>query len=103
MQFNIAGEWDLPFVRGLTVTGRVTYTGAQYIDTTYPRRMLPDWTRLDLGLRYIFDNPAASGRPLVARFNVENVFDNDYWASGSSGVLALGVPRTFHLALTADF
>jgi iron complex outermembrane receptor protein len=103
VQFNIAGEWDLPFVRGLTVTGRVTYTGAQYIDTTYPRRMLPDWTRVDLGFRYAFDNPAAPGRPLVARFNVENVFDNDYWASGSSGVLALGAPRTFRLALTADF
>jgi len=103
MQFNIAGEWDLSFVRGLTVSGRVTYTGAQYIDTTFPRRSLPAWTRLDLGFRYAFDNPVAAGRPLIARFNVENVLDNDYWASGSSAVLALGAPRTFRLALTADF
>jgi iron complex outermembrane receptor protein len=102
-QFNMAGEWDLPFVRGLTLNGRITYTAAQYIDTTFPRRMLPAWTRVDLGFRYAFDNPGAPGRPLVARFNVENVFDNDYWASGSSATLALGAPRTFRFALTADF
>jgi len=81
--------------------GKLTTTVSLFQIT--PRRMLPDWTRIDLGFRYAFDNPAASGRPLVARFNVENVFDNDYWASGSSGVLALGAPRTFRLALTADF
>jgi iron complex outermembrane receptor protein len=103
-QFNLAGEWDLPFASGLTVTGRVTYTGAQYFDTTYPRRMLPEWTRLDVGARYAFENPAAKGKLLVARFNVDNVLGFNYWEGGNQATtLYLGAPRTFRLSLTADF
>ena len=103
-QFNLAGEWDLPFARGLTATGRITYTGAQYIDTTYPRRMLPEWTRFDVGARYAFENPAAKGKLLVARFNVDNVLGFNYWEGGNQATtLYLGAPRTFRLSLTADF
>ena len=103
-QFNLGGEWDLPFARGLTALGRVTYTGSQYIDTTWPRRSLPEWTRLDAGLRYTFDKLGPTGKPVTLRFNVENLLDNDYWAGGSSAnLLVLGMPRTFRLALTADF
>lgn len=102
-QFNVGGEWDLPFVRGLTVNGRVVYTGPQYIDTLSPRRTLPEWTRFDLGARYSFENPGAPGRMLVARFNVDNVLDNSYWAGGTNTLLYIGAPRTFRLALTADF
>lgn len=103
VQLNLAGEWDLPFARGLTVSGRVIYTGSQFIDTTSPRRSLPDWTRFDVGARYAFENPAAKGKLLVARFNVDNLLDNNYWASGFFGGLILGQPRTFGLSLTADF
>jgi iron complex outermembrane receptor protein len=101
---NLAGEWDLPFAKGLTLNGRVIYTGSQYIDTTYPRRSLPDWMRFDLGARYAFENPGAKGKLLVARFNVENVLDANYWESGiGATTLYLGAPRTFRLSLTADF
>ena len=72
-QFNLAGEWDTPFLRGLTLTGRVTYTGAQYIDTTYPRRSLPEWTRLDIGARYALENVRPTGKPAMLRFGVENL------------------------------
>ncbi|WP_421999598.1 TonB-dependent siderophore receptor [Reyranella sp.] len=104
-QFNLGGEWDLPFARGLTLTGRVIYTGAQYIDTTFPRRSLPEWTRLDLGARYLLaDSVSPTGKPVALRFSVENVLDNDYWASGfGATTLSLGTPRTFRLALTSDF
>ncbi len=104
-QFNLGGEWDLPFARGLTVTGRVTYTGAQFIDTTLPRRSLPEWTRLDVGARYTLDTAhSPTGKPAVLRFAVENVLNNDYWASGLGAItLALGAPRTFRLSLTTDF
>jgi iron complex outermembrane receptor protein len=103
-QFNVGGEWDLPFARGLTVLGRVTYTGSQYIDTTWPRRSLPEWVRLDVGARYTFENLSPTGKPVTIRFNVENVMDSDYWAGGTSAsTLALGAPRTFRLALTSEF
>ena len=104
-QLNLGGEIDLPFVRGLTLTGRAIYTGSQYIDTTYPRRSLPDWTRFDLGLRYAFDNPYASGgRPITIRFNVDNVLDTTYWAGGGGATsLLVGAPRTFRLSTSFDF
>ena len=103
-QLNLAGEWDLPFLPGLTATGRIVYTGTQYFDTTFPRRSLPEWTRLDIGARYVFDNPGAKGKPLAIRFNVENLLDSSYWAGGTSATyLTLGAPRVFRLAMTADF
>jgi iron complex outermembrane receptor protein len=104
LNINLSGEWDLPFVRGLTLNGRAIYTGSQYIDTTWPRRSLPEWTRFDLGARYVFENPGATGKLLVARFNVENVLDANYWMSGNNAfTLNLGAPRTYRLSLTADF
>jgi iron complex outermembrane receptor protein len=104
VNLNLAGEWDLPFAPGLTVNGRVIYTGSQYIDTTWPRRSLPEWTRFDIGARYAFENPGAKGKLLVARFNVENVLGTSYWeAANGATVLNLGAPRTFRASLTADF
>lgn len=102
---NLSGEVDLPFVPGLTLTGRAIYTGPQYIDTTYPRRMMPQWTRFDLGARYAFENPGAKGKMLVARFDVDNVLDANYWAGSNQTAtfMFLGAPRTFRLSLTADF
>ncbi|TAJ93035.1 MAG: TonB-dependent receptor [Reyranella sp.] len=102
-QFNLGAEWDLPFVRGLTLNSRFVYTGTQYFDTLSPRRQLPEWTRFDLGVRYAFDNPGAAGKLLVARLNVENVLDRSYWAGGTNTLLNLGAPRSFRLSLTADF
>jgi iron complex outermembrane receptor protein len=105
VQLNLAGEWDLPYIQGLTATGRVIYTGQQFIDTTWPRRTLAGWTRFDVGLRYAIDNVRSpTAKPIVVRFNVENLFDTSYWASGlAATTMSLGAPRTFRLALTTDF
>ena len=105
VQLNLGGEWDTPFVHGLTLNGRMIYTGSQYIDTTYPRRSLPDWVRFDVGARYAFDNARSpTGKPIVIRFNVENVLDANYWASANTADgLGLGAPRTFRLSLTSNF
>jgi len=105
VEVRLGGEWDTPFVRGLTLNGRVVYTGAQYIDTTFPRRSLPAWTRFDVGLRYVLDNVASpTGHPVAVRFNVENLLDANYWSGGfGATTLGVGAPRTFRLSLTADF
>ncbi len=103
---NLGGEVDVDFVPGLTLTGRAVYTGAQYIDATaFPRRTMPEWTRFDLGARYAFDNPGAPGKLLVARLNVDNVLDANYWAGSNNSTffMFLGAPRTVRLSLTADF
>jgi iron complex outermembrane receptor protein len=103
-QFNLAGEIDLPFVSGLTLSGRMLYTGAQFFDTTLPRRTLPEWTRFDVGVRYAFENPGAKDKLLIGRFNVDNLLDSNYWLGGTGATnLNLSTPRTFRVSLTADF
>ncbi|MEL6064487.1 MULTISPECIES: TonB-dependent receptor [unclassified Methylobacterium] len=100
-QANLGGELDLPawLAKGATLTGLVIYTAPQYYDQAN-RQKIPDYTRLDLGIRYSFE---ANGTPLTARFNVENAAGARYWASAGAGVLSYGTPRTFLASLTADF
>ncbi|WP_456716320.1 TonB-dependent receptor [Bradyrhizobium sp. USDA 4353] len=98
---NLGAEWDTPFVRDLTLTGRVVYTGAQYVNAANTLS-LPDWTRVDLGARYTFKSPW-NGKPIVVRGSVENVFNKAYWASAYSGVITLGAPRTYLVSTTFNF
>lgn len=105
VQVNLAGEWDTPVVRGLTLDGRIIYTGPQYVGLTNPRLSIPDWVRFDVGARYVIaDAKSPTGKPVAIRFNVENLLDTNYWSMVSFNTrLNVGTPRTFRLALTADF
>lgn len=101
VQLNLGAEWDASFLRGLTFSGRVIYTSAQYLDPANTQS-IPAWTRFDAGVRYSFERP--DGKPISIRFNVENLFDLNYWASANSTYgLSMGAPRTFLLSLSADF
>jgi iron complex outermembrane receptor protein len=98
---NIGAEWDTPFVRGLTLTGRVIYTGTQYVNVTNTLT-IPDWTRVDLGARYTFVSPW-NGKPIIVRAMVENVANQAYWASAFSSVITLAAPRTYLVSTTFNF
>jgi iron complex outermembrane receptor protein len=99
VQANIGAEWDLPWVRGLTVNGAVIHTGRQFVDAAN-KQPIPDWTRLDLGARY---TTAINGRKTVFRANVQNVTGESYWSSVASfGTFFLGAPRTYLLSMTVD-
>jgi hypothetical protein len=55
---------------GLTLTGRVIYTSAQYYDLANSQK-IPDWATLDVGLRYATTQDAAPGRgPVVGAGDV---------------------------------
>ena len=47
-QANFYGEWDLPYLVGVTVEGRVIYTSALYVDSLNYYR-IPEWARFDAG------------------------------------------------------
>lgn len=95
-------EWDLPFVPGLTLTGRAVYTGSQKVDVANTLE-IGDWVRFDLGARYVF---LAAEKPVTLRFTVDNVANERYWASAFdnfSAALLQGAPRTFKASASIDF
>jgi iron complex outermembrane receptor protein len=99
VQLNLGAEWDVPWLRGLTLTGALIHTGKQFVNTANTQS-LPDWTRLDLGLRYATE---IAGRKTVFRANVQNVADQKYWSSVASfGTFYAGAPRTVRLSMTVD-
>ncbi|WP_084490643.1 TonB-dependent receptor [Asaia astilbis] len=92
-------EYDLPFLRGATVTGRVIHTGHQYVDNLNTLRV-PNWTRFDLGARYSF---VVEHKAITTRLGVDNIANSRYWESAFGGYLLQGLPRTFKFSITADF
>ncbi|HEX5788186.1 MAG TPA: TonB-dependent siderophore receptor [Woeseiaceae bacterium] len=103
IQANVAFEWAVASLPGLTVDGRLVYTGEQYV-TEANTVELDDWTRLDVGVGYV---TAIGGLPLALRARVDNVTDESYWAStgGYPGAnyLIQGNPRTFAVTASVDF
>ena len=96
---NLGLEWDMPYVKGLTVGGRVIYTGQAYIDPANNFGVSP-WTRVDVSAKYVFERP--DGKPIALRGQILNVGNNNFWIA-TNGYLTQGQARTFMLSLTADF
>ncbi len=103
MTLNANIEWDPAFAPGLTLEGRVVHTGEQWVNAANTVE-LDGWTRLDLGARYTLE---MAERPITLRARIENVTDEDYWAStgGYPGAnyLVLGGPRTVTLSASVEF
>ena len=100
---NLYGEYDAFWLAdGLTFTGRMLYTSGTRYDQANTQR-IDDWTRFDLGARYV---AILADRPVTFRFNVDNVANERSWASAfdaSSSALLQGAPRTFKGSLSVDF
>lgn len=98
-QFNLGAEWDVPWLKGLTLTGTLVYTGKQYIDAANTQS-LPDWARVDIGARYATE---IAGRKTTFRAAIQNVTAEKYWSSVASfGTFYLGAPRTYRLSMSVD-
>lgn len=96
---NVGTEWDISYVPGLTLTARAIHTGDQYVNEANTLE-IPDWTRLDIGSRYVFKT---HGKTVTLRASVENVTDKRYWSTASQFGLTFGTPRTALLSATLDF
>lgn len=100
VQANLWGEWDTPWVDGLTLTSGAIYTGSQYVDQANTQRLDP-WTRIDVGARY---STRIAERPTTFRATVQNLFDREYWSGVASyGAFSQASPRTLLLSATVDF
>lgn len=99
---NANVEWDVPFIPALTLTGRVIHTGKQAANLANTLT-LDDWTRFDVGARYVV---VVGDKPLTLRALVDNVANKRYWASSFDTFrpdLLQGAPRSFKLSASIDF
>ncbi len=97
---NLGGEWDLPWVPGLTLTGAVNYTGKEYVNQANTQQV-PSWTTVDLGARY---RTTVSGKSTTFRAGLFNAFNRKYWSGVASyGTISLGAPRTLMASVSVDF
>ncbi|WP_431256490.1 TonB-dependent receptor [Roseateles chitinivorans] len=95
---SVGADWDVPYVPGLGVNGRVIYTSSGWLDNANTLAV-PAWTRADIGARY---TTKIAGVPTVLRANIDNVFDRHYWLlSGTYATVATG--RTVVLSASFDF
>ncbi|MBK1687580.1 TonB-dependent receptor [Rubrivivax gelatinosus] len=100
-QANLGADWDLPWLPGLTVGGRVVHTDDQYLNSANTLR-IPSWTRVDASLRY---KTTIAGRATTWRGSVVNLLGKDYWSGPyhGEGYASLSQPRTVSLSATVDF
>ncbi|KMZ13337.1 Ferrichrome-iron receptor [Candidatus Burkholderia humilis] len=87
VQANLGAEWDTPFLPGVTVSGRLIYTGETYVSQDNTQHV-PSWTRFDIGARKRHE----SLQPLLL-----------YWQANPTGYLISRMPRTFWVSLLTDF
>lgn len=101
-QGNAGAEWDIPYLPGLTLTGRAVYTSWQYLDVDSPRRTIPSWTRIDAGLRYLLTG--VMQKPVTLRMDVVNLTNRGYWSTGCcNSYVTQAEPRTVTLSAAFDF
>jgi iron complex outermembrane receptor protein len=96
---SLYGEYRLPFLQSLYLTGGVSYVGSSYFDAVNTL-LVPAYAVGDVGLRY---ETAFNGTPVIMRLNVQNVADHHYWIQNGAGAIALGFPRTYTFSATAKF
>ncbi|WP_229729463.1 TonB-dependent receptor [Agaricicola taiwanensis] len=98
MTFSAGLDWDTPWVKGLSLNGRVIYTSGSYL-TADNTLEFPDWTRVDIGARY---ETRVKDHDVTVRLNVENLFDKNYWLT-TGNFVTVGSPRTFLGSVSVKF
>ncbi|KZK31868.1 TonB-dependent receptor [Delftia sp. GW456-R20] len=99
LRARIGIDWETP-VQGLSVGGRVLYTGSQWVDSGNKLRA-PAWNRFDLMAKY---ETRFGATPVRFNASVENVTDKNYWIGMfTDGFVMPGAPRTFRLSATVSF
>ncbi|MBO4123121.1 TonB-dependent receptor [Cupriavidus gilardii] len=96
--FNLGVDWDMPWVPGLSLSGRVLHTSSMYFNAANTLS-LPSYTRYDVGARY---RTRIGTTPVVLRANVLNLFNDNYWLVSGTYVTA-AAPRTLMLSAQFDF
>ncbi len=93
--FKFYGEYALANISGLSLNAGVSHVGDAYGNLENTDR-LPKYTLADAGVRYAID---LGGQTLTLRANVNNLFDERYWANQ----YFLGDARNFVVSVNLRF
>lgn len=91
---KIYGEYELPSLPGLVLTGGVYYNGSSYMNYLNTNRF-PGYANVDLGARYV---TRIGGYPTVFRLSVSNVTNDERWVYANANP-----PRAVSFSLTTSF
>jgi len=95
---RLYGEYGIPFIKGLTLCGGISYTGKQWVNDANTLS-IPYVLLGDAGARY---SHKIFGKNTTFRLNVSNVTDEHYWTTMGSDTLNIGSFRTFAFSATVD-
>ncbi|MDR1607915.1 MAG: TonB-dependent receptor [Deltaproteobacteria bacterium] len=91
--FKVFLDYNIPFVKGLSINGGINYTGPFYSDVANNLK-LPGFTTFDLGAGF---ETTIAGIPVNFNLAGKNIFDKHYWQRAGG----LGYPRS--ILLSAQF
>jgi iron complex outermembrane recepter protein len=87
---RLYAEYTLPFLKSVTLTAGISYTGKEWVNDANTLSIPAVFTN-DAGLRYenrIFE------KSITLRLGVNNLSNEDYWTTKGGGMLYLGSPRS---------
>ena len=111
VQSNVLFDFVVPSLEQLAFSANFHYTGKRWVDEMNTKSV-DDYFTMDLGVRYTTE---LASKQATVRFNVNNLFNAQYWAgmfpgsldgnptSGSSTSLFRGYDRTFMLSAHLKF
>lgn len=110
VQANVLVDYHPVWAHGAAVNANVHYMGRRAADVTNVT-FADSFVTLDLGARYATH---IYREPLVFRFGVNNVTNQNYWASvyantvnggpgNANNTAVAGLPRTYHFTMEIDF
>ncbi|QKF73238.1 TonB-dependent siderophore receptor [Aliarcobacter faecis] len=92
---KLYAEYNIPMIKGLTVTGGAYYTGEKYGNRLNTDK-IASYTLYDAGLRY---KTKLDKYPTTFLINVSNLTGKDYWANNNF----LGDPRSVAFSMKMEF
>jgi iron complex outermembrane receptor protein len=95
---RLYGEYALPVVPGLTVTGGMSYTGKEWVNDANTLS-IPHVLTGDMGLRY---QRKVMGKDTALRLFVNNIAGENFWTTKGGGMLYLGSPRIIAMSATVN-
>lgn len=98
-QLSLGADWTVPRLRALAISARALAASSQFADAANTQPV-PAWARLDIGMRYSFEEWKY---PTTFGVNIQNVTGNNYWESAFRGYLIVGAPRSLRVSVTTRF